>query len=45
MEIGKPQKIIEVQPVEEPFHREQPAKTPRRETTPTRTPERVPEKV
>lgn len=43
MEIGKPQKIIEVQPVEEPFRREQPTKQPER--VPEQEPVRVPEKV
>lgn len=43
MEIGKPQKVIEVEPAVEPFRREQPSPAPQHE--PVKTPEKVPEKV
>lgn len=47
MEIGKTEKIIEVEPIEDPFKRSLPERTPARqpERVETPTPERVPERV
>jgi hypothetical protein len=39
MDIGKPQRVITIEPIEDPVPREQPAPEPERE--PVREPERV----
>lgn len=42
MEIGKPEKVIEVEPVEHPFKKDTPTPAPSPTPTPTPVPEKVP---
>ena len=45
MEIGKEDEAIIVEPIEDPFRRDEPAPEPERERVPERVPEKEREKV
>lgn len=42
MDIGEPQRIIRIEPVENPVPEKEPVKTPEPEKVPEREPEKVP---